>query len=96
MLLPTTHLVHRQRSELVMAEPKHQLDWHGALLDVVIIASLTVLCALRIASLTIFLAVTGPIVGARLAAARAFRGGNGGGALAILIGLFLLLRRPFA
>jgi hypothetical protein len=83
-----------------MTEPQRHSDWHGALLDVVVIASLTVPCALRIASLTIFLAVTGPIVGARLAATRAFRGGNGtgpsGGALAILIGLFLLLRRPFA
>jgi hypothetical protein len=49
--------------------------------------------------LALFLAVVGPIVGARLAAARMFRGGNGGGdtggTLAVLLGL-LLLRRPFA
>jgi len=49
---------------------------------------------MHVASLTIFLAVTGPIVGARLAAARAFKGG--GGTLGVLLGLFLLLRRPFA
>lgn len=83
-----------------MTEPNFHHEWHGALLDIVVIASLTVLCAIHIASLTIFLAVTGPIVGARLAAARAFRNGNGGGpsggTLAVLVGLFLLLRRPFA
>ncbi len=78
-------------------DPKHHHDLHGAMLDIVVIVSLTVLTAMHVASLTIFLAVTGPIVGARLAAARAFKGGGpGGGTLALLLGLFLLLRRPFA
>ena len=78
-------------------QPIHHHDWHGATLDVVVILSLTVLTAMHVASLTIFLAVTGPIVGARLAAARAFKGGGGGGGtLGVLLGLFLLLRRPFA
>lgn len=86
-----------------MTEPiKHHHDWHGAMLDVVVIVSLTTLTALHIATLTVFLAVVGPIVGARLAAARMLRGGNGsggagsGGTLAVLLGLFLVLRRPFA
>jgi hypothetical protein len=81
-------------------QPKHHLDWHGATLDVVVIVSLTVLTALHIATLTVFLAVVGPIVGARLAAARMLRGANGsgpaGGALGVLLGLLLLLRRPGA
>jgi hypothetical protein len=81
-------------------QARHQLDWHGATLDVVVIVSLTVLTALHIATLTVFLAVVGPIVGARLAAARMMRGGNGagpaGGALAVLFGLLFLLRRPGA
>ncbi len=83
-----------------MTEPSRHPDWHGALLDVVVIASLTVLCAMHIASLAVFLAVTGPILGARLAGARALRNGNGGGpsggTLAVLLGLLLLLRRPLA
>lgn len=71
------------------------------MLDVVVITSMTTLTALHIATLTVFLAVIGPVVGARLAAARMMRGngGNGaggGGTLAVLLGLFLLLRRPFA
>lgn len=78
-------------------QPNHHLVWHGAVLDVVVIVALTVLTAMHVASLTIFLAVTGPIVGARLAAARAFKSGpGGGGTLGVLLGLFLLLRRPFA
>ncbi len=84
-----------------MTEPKQQFDWSGALLDVVIITSMTILTALNIATLTVFLAVIGPIVGARLAAARMLRGGHGsgpaaGGALAVLLGLLFLLRRPTA
>jgi hypothetical protein len=83
-----------------MAEPKHHLDLHGAALDVVVIASMTTLTALHIANITLFLAVIGPIVGARLASARMMRGGNGGGptggALGVLLGLLLLLRRPGA
>ena len=81
-----------------MTDPKHQLDWHGATLDVVVIVSLTVLTALHIATLTVFLAVVGPIVGARLAVARMLRGngGTGGGVLGVLLGLLLLLRRPGA
>ena len=82
-----------------MTEPRH-VDWHGAVLDIVVVSSLTVLTALHIATLTVFLAVVGPIVGARLAAARALRGGNGGppagGALAVLLGLLFFLRRPSA
>ncbi len=80
-----------------MTDAKHHLDWHGATLDVVVIVSLTVLTALHIAPLTVFLAVVGPIVGARLAAARMLRGSNdsgpSGGALGVLLGLLLLLRR---
>lgn len=81
-----------------MTEQKHQPDWHGATLDVVVIVSLTLLTALHIATLTVFLAVVGPIVGARLAAARMLRGGNGGGgpssgALGVVLGLLLPLRR---
>jgi len=81
-----------------MTEHKPTFDWHGALLDVVVIVSMTVLTALSVAPLTVFLAVVGPIVGARLAAARAIRGhgGPGGGALAVLLGLLFLLRRPSA
>ena len=85
-----------------MTDPKHHLDLHGAALDVVVIAAMTVLTALHIASITLFLAVVGPIVGARLAAARMLRGGSGngsaggGGTLAVLLGILLLLRRPFA
>jgi hypothetical protein len=59
--------VHPQRSELVMTDPKHHIDLHGAALDVIVIVSLTILTALHIATLTVFLAVVGPIVGARLA-----------------------------
>lgn len=86
-----------------MTEPvRHQHDWHGATLDVVVIASMTTLTALHIANITLFLAVIGPIVGARLASARVMRGGSGGGGaagggtLAVLLGLLLLLRRPIA
>lgn len=82
-----------------MSEPRH-IDWHGAVLDIVVVSSLTVLTALHIATLTVFLAVVGPIVGARLAAARTLRAGNGsgpaGGALAVLLGLLFFLRRPGA
>jgi len=84
----------------VTEQPKPTVDWQGATLDVVVIVSLTVLTALHIASLAVFLAVVGPIVGARLAAARMLRNGNGagpaGGALAVLLGLLFLLRRPGA
>jgi hypothetical protein len=83
----------------VSHQPKHQLDWYGATLDVVVIISMTVLTALHVAALPIFLAVVGPIVGARLAAARMLRGDGGGpagGALGVLLGLLLLLRRPGA
>ncbi|MGH7297554.1 MAG: hypothetical protein ACRELB_21635 [Polyangiaceae bacterium] len=83
-----------------MNEPIRHIDWHSAVLDVVVIASLTILTALHIANLTVFLAVTGPILGARLAAARMLRGGTGGGpaggALGVLLGLLFLLRRPGA
>jgi hypothetical protein len=83
-----------------MTESTRSFDWHGTLLDVVVIVSMTVLTALNIATLTVFLAVVGPIVGARLAAARMLRGGHGGGpvggALAVLLGLLFLLRRPSA
>jgi hypothetical protein len=80
--------------EFNMTEPKYRADWYGATLDIVVIASLTLLAALHIASLAVFLAVTCPIVGARLAAARLMR--EGGGALGVLLGLFVLLRRSGA
>ncbi len=83
-----------------MTDPKHHLDLHGAALDVVVITAMTTLTALHVANITLFLAVIGPIVGARLASARMMRGGNGagptGGALGVLLGLLLLLRRPGA
>ena len=78
-----------------MTDRKHGLDWQGATLDVAVITSLTILTALHIATLTVFLAVVGPVVGARLAAARMV-GGSGGGALGVVLGLLLLLRRPGA
>jgi hypothetical protein len=74
--------------------------WQGFALDVLIVVSLTVLTALRIAQLTIFLAVVGPIVGARLSAMRHGSGGNGSGTgngsavLALAFGLWSLVRRP--
>lgn len=76
---------------------KPAADWYGATLDIVIILALTLLTALHIASLAVFLAVTGPIVGARLAVVRKLRQGVViGGALGVLAGLSLLVRRPGA
>jgi hypothetical protein len=82
-----------------MQEEKNRVSaWHGFALDVVIIVSMTILTALRIAQLTVFIAIVGPIVGARLSALRYMRdggGGPGGSALAAVgLGLWLLLRRP--
>jgi hypothetical protein len=100
MFDPSDARVHPQQSELDMTEPKHHVDVHGAVLDIIVIASMTTLTALHIANITIFLGVIGPIVGARLASARVMRGGTGGGptggALGVLLGLLLLLRRPGA
>jgi hypothetical protein len=74
--------------------------WQGFALDILIVVSLTVLTALRIAQLTIFLAVVGPIVGARLSAMRHGSGGgghgtgNGSAVLALVLGAWSLVRRP--
>jgi hypothetical protein len=72
--------------------------WQGFALDILIVVSLTVLTALRIAQLTIFLAVVGPIVGARLSAMRHGSGGggtgNGSAVLALAFGVWSLIRRP--
>jgi hypothetical protein len=76
------------------ASKRTAADWYGALLDVVVIAAMTVLTALHIASLSVFLAITGPILGARIAAGRAMR--RAGGALGVLLGLSFLLRRSGA
>jgi hypothetical protein len=74
--------------------------WHGLALDILIVTSLTVLTALHIAQLTVFLAIVGPLVGARLSSMRHGSNGNGSGgvggsaALALALGLWSLLRRP--
>ena len=70
--------------------------WQGFTLDIVIIVSMTVLTALRIAQITVFIAIVGPLVGARLSAMRYMRDGGGPGSAfaAISLGLWTLLRRP--
>ncbi len=83
-----------------MNEERNRIGaWHGFALDLVIIMSMTVLTALRIAQITVFIAIVGPLVGARLSAMRYMRDGGGGGPsgsafAAIGLGLWLLLRRP--
>ena len=50
-----------------MNEERNRVNaWHGFALDMIIIVSMTVLTALRIAQITVFIAIVGPLVGARL------------------------------
>jgi len=71
------------------------LDWRGVFMDAIIIVSITVLTALRLANLYVFLAVVGPLVGARLAAVRASAAAALGGSTLVLLalGLWHSLRR---
>jgi hypothetical protein len=70
-----------------MTDPVPRFDWRGVVLDAVIIASLTVLTALRLANLTLFVALVGPLVGARLAAVRAGTTAAVGGSTLLLLAL---------
>ena len=75
-----------------MTEPA--FDWRGVVLDMIIIVSITLLTALRLANLYVFLAVVGPLVGARLAAVRASAAAAGGSVIALVVlGLWVVLRR---
>ena len=75
-----------------MTEPA--FDWRGVVLDCIIIVSITLLTALRLANLYVFLAVVGPLVGARLTAVRASAAAAGGSLVAlVVIGLWGILRR---
>jgi hypothetical protein len=70
-------------------------DWRGVVLDCVIILSITLLTALKLANLYVFLAVVGPLVGARLASVRASTAAAAGGSLTVLavLGLWSVLRK---
>ena len=76
-----------------MTEPA--FDWRGVVLDIIIIVSITVLTALHLANLYIWLAIVGPLVGARLAAVRASAAAAAGGSVIALVvlGLWGVLRR---
>lgn len=88
--------------EILMSDNSQSAEWYGFALDALVITAMTVLTALRVAEITIFLAVAGPIVGARLAGLRYLRGGGGppdhgaGGsaAVALVFALAMLFRRP--
>jgi hypothetical protein len=70
-------------------------DWRGVVLDAIIIVSITVLTALQLANLYLFLALVGPLVGARLAAVRASTAAAVGGStlLLLVLGLWQIVRR---
>ncbi len=53
-------------------------DWKDLALDLSVIASITILVALRIAEMSTYMMVVGPLIGV-LVANRARSGGNGGG-----------------
>jgi hypothetical protein len=76
-----------------------RLDWRGVVLDALVIASVTLLTATGIANMFIFLALIGPLIGARLASGRAGAAAHahGGSMLALLlVGLFGAFRRGVA
>jgi hypothetical protein len=78
-----------------MTHPQ-RLDWRGVVLDAIVIASVTVLTLTGTANLFVFLALIGPLIGARLAAGRAgfAAHAHGGSTLVLLlVGLFGVFRR---
>ena len=82
--------------EILMTDSvRAPFDWRGVVLDTIIIASITVLTALQLASLYVFLAVVGPLVGARLAAVRASTAAAVGGSMLLLLalGFWQIVRR---
>jgi hypothetical protein len=78
-----------------MTHPQ-RLDWRGVVLDAIVIASVTVLTLSGIANLFVFLALPGPLVGARLAAGRAgvtAHAHGGSTLLLLLVGLVGVFRK---
>jgi hypothetical protein len=76
--------------------------WLGFALDALIVIATTVLTILHIADLPVFIAVVGPMIGARLTTRKRMGGGNGppsagaGGAslvASMMLGLPFLFRR---
>jgi hypothetical protein len=77
--------------------------WLGFAFDVTIIASMTVLAAMRVVPVMVFVALIGPLIGSRLALRYLREGGGGppdvtGGSAVVSLALAFaaVLRRPFA
>ena len=78
--------------------------WLGFAFDVTIIASITVLAAVRVVPVMVFVALIGPLIGSRLALRYLREGGGGppdGGAggsavVSLALALATVIRRPFA
>jgi multisubunit Na+/H+ antiporter MnhG subunit len=81
-----------------MADERLPPAWQGFALDALLIISLSVLAALKVVPLLVFLALVGPVVGARLASAKSMSGGalaGGSTVIALVLGAWAIGRRVF-
>ncbi len=76
--------------------------WIGFAFDATIIASLTTLTVAKVMPITVFIALVGPMIGSRLALRSRRDGGEppgpgvgGSAALALVLALISIIRRPF-